>query len=43
MEDKLNEYRVRKRRQEAISGLKEKFFKMLKMNKNEDVAIEVVM
>lgn len=40
MEDKLNEYRVRKRRQEVISNIKERFFKMMAGSKS-DVAINL--
>ena len=40
MEDKLNEYRVRKRRQEVISNIKERFFRMMSSPKT-DVAIHL--
>lgn len=43
MEDKLNEYRVRKRRQEVISSIKDRFFKMIspKPTTKTDVAINL--
>lgn len=47
MEDKLEEYRLRKRRKENFEKIKEKFLKMVSFEglmsktKNEDVAVKM--
>ena len=41
MEDKLESYRLRKRRLEKINQIKDKFFKMLTTTSDTTVKIEV--